>query len=370
MHFSFSPASRLSIAFTESESAISSNLRVFHLMADEIPKLNCLANALGAARPYTGTIAGLGTGRTAEVWLGTGRVTRGNGAFTLQNAATGPSDLISWMRAAGTIERFIVRRDIDLAGGGALTPIDFAAVEAGVPRQNLVTVAGQGTAGALIRTSYQLITRGTTATLPASVLNGTMTLASLPIGLQLASDFYVVGASIVNGSVGFGEGRNVSVRFSAPVDRTLFLGPSLPQPATDFVGAEGPTTARLSLPVQSEYAARADAIISQFFNNYSMGISMTMTRAFRGSASSWNFETPDPADLNMNATRLDPTGPATWATYASSGDYSGLYLGSLSSELTVREAYTSGTVGSAPAGAIGIERTRDILAAAGLARIR
>jgi hypothetical protein len=263
------------------------------------------------------------------------------------------------MRVAGTVERFIVRRDIDL-DGAALAPIDFAATEGGAPRTSTVTITGTGTAGATIRPSYQLVTRGTIATLPSSASSGTMTIASLPIDLQLPSDFYVIGASIFGSGTGFGEGRSVSVRFSAPVDRTLAFGSQLAAATTEFVGAEAPTMVRLSFPVQSEYSARADATITQFLNSYSTAVTMTITRAFRGSAPTWDFETPDPAQLGVNGAKLDPTGPAVWSSYASSADYSSLFLGSLSSELTVREAFTSGTVGSAPAGGTGMLRIRTI----------
>src|ERR1041384_6583569 len=42
MNFSFSPPRRLSIALTESETALAASLRVFQLTSDELPKLNCL----------------------------------------------------------------------------------------------------------------------------------------------------------------------------------------------------------------------------------------------------------------------------------------------------------------------------------------
>jgi hypothetical protein len=341
--FSFTTQPRLTIAFTETDSPLRSDLRVFQLTADELPKLDCLPSTTGDTRTYTGTITGLTTGRAAQVGLGTAAATRGNGSFTLQNSALGASDLIALMRTGPTVEKFIVRRRLDLQSGAVLDPIDFTSAEAGAPRFSSAAIGGAGTAGVV--GPYRVVTRGTAIVVPVPVSNGVLSLASLPANLQTDSDFYVIGASASTfGAVS--EGRSVSVRFSTPADRLLALGPVLRTPAMAFTATAAPSSIRLTLPVQAEYAGRADMTVNQFSDGIFISVTMTMTAAYRGSAPEWNFVTPDPAAISERATRLDPAAATSWYAYAASGDFSSLFLGTSQADLTVREAFADGAVGS------------------------
>src|SRR4051812_25318874 len=138
--FSFPAPRRLTIAFTEGETSNTSQLRMFQLTADELQKLNCLPNTTGDTRTYSGSIAGLGTGRAAQIGLGTGLVTRGNGVFTIRNFGTGAADLVALTRAGLSVEKFIVRRDLDLETGAVISPLDFAGVESAAARFNTAAV--------------------------------------------------------------------------------------------------------------------------------------------------------------------------------------------------------------------------------------
>src|SRR4051812_16910634 len=158
--FSFPPPRRLSLALVQTESPVASSLRVFQISADEIPNLNCLPSSTGVTRVYTGTISGLPTGRNAQVWLGTGVTTRGNGSYTLQNVATGASDLVALMRTGtSVVEKVVVRRGVDLESGSVLTPIDFTSAEAVAPRTNTAFITGA--ASSSLSPFYGVLVNGT-----------------------------------------------------------------------------------------------------------------------------------------------------------------------------------------------------------------
>ena len=343
--FSFAVPRRLTIAFTETETSNASYLRMFQLTSDELSRLDCLASNSVSARIYTGTISGLTTGRIAQVGLGTGLISRGNGSYTMQNIAQGASDLVALMRVGTSVEKFIVRRDLDLQSGSVISPIDFAGTEAVAPRFNKATVSGAGTGG--IATLYRLITNGTNVGIAVPQSSGVLTLASLPAEHQKAGDFYVVGASTVTAGANVQQ-RSVAVRFGTPQDRVLALGPSLQLPTTVFTAATGPSSIRVTLPVQSEYGDRADVTLNQFANGNFLGVTMTMTRAYRGEASEWNFETPAPSALTSRSVKLDPSASTTWLVYATSGDFTSPFAGASAPEITVREAYLDGAVSGGP----------------------
>jgi hypothetical protein len=343
--FSFAVPRRLTIAFTETETSNASHLRMFQLTSAELSRLDCLTTSGASARIYTGTIAGLATGRVAQVGLGTGLISRGNGSYTMQNLAQGASDLVALMRVGTSVEKFIVRRDLDLQSGSVISPIDFAGSEPVAPRVNKATVSGAGAGG--IATLYRLITNGTNVGIAVPQSSGVLTLASLPAENQKDGDFYVVGASTRTGGVNV-QRRSVVVRFGTPQDRVLSLGPSLQVPTTAFTAATGPSSIRVTLPVQSEYGDRVDVTLNQFTDGNFLGVTMTMTRAYRGEASEWNFETPAPLALTSRSVKFDPGASTTWLVYATSGDFTSPFTGVSSPEITVREAYLDGAVSGGP----------------------
>ena len=338
---------RLSLAFTVNE-LLSADVRMFQLTSDELHKLDCIpGNTTFPARASTGTIAGVTTGRSAQVTFGTGLVTRGNGAFTINNAIAGASDLVAVLRAGTTTaEKFIVRRNLDLPTGSALGPIDFTTTEAADPRVFSAAVVGGGDEP--IGATLRLITKNTNAGIPVSVVNGIMSLAVLPAAMQASSDYYVLGASVASSTGSFFESRLSAVRFAEPGNQTLVLGPVLAGPTSEFRRASGPTTTRFVLPVQSEYAERADISVLQSAPEDYRSVTMTMTRAYRGNASSWKFETPDPSALDWRGVQMNPAAPTTWIAYASSGDHFSLFLPSANPEFTVREAYRDGGIATGP----------------------
>ena len=341
--FTIPPYHRLSVAFTVNE-LLSDDLRMFQLTTGELTKLNCIPGTTSfPARSATGTIAGVTTGRSAQVTFGTGVVTRGNGAFTINNAITGGSDLVAVLRVgASTAEKFIVRRNLDLPTGSALDPIDFTSAEAGNPRVFSAAVAGAGNVS--IGSEFRLITKNTNAAIPVSIVNGVMSIATLPAAMQAVSDYYVLGAGVATPVGSFFETRLVYTRFAEPANQSMVLGPVLASPSAGFRQSTGPTTVRVTLPVQSEYAERADISVLQSANDDYRSVTMTMTGAYRGHASSWTFETPNPGLLDWRAARMNPAAPTSWTAYASSGDHFSLYLPAAAANFTIREAYRDGAL--------------------------
>ncbi|MDX2059616.1 MAG: hypothetical protein SFV24_17530 [Gemmatimonadales bacterium] len=156
--------------------------------------------------------------------------------FTLAGVPNGDRDLVAYRFATipAATDRIIVRRDLNIANGGTIPPLDFGAAEAVAPAAATMTIAGSVPGEAMLQEMYYLARsscdRGLmylTAALPTSPIFG------VPSGAQRPDDYHQIRISAATG----GSSRTVTQSFRALIDRTVTLGPSLGNPVVTLLGA-------------------------------------------------------------------------------------------------------------------------------------
>lgn len=226
-------------------------LSIYYATPAQLEQLLRVREATCGSKSATGLVAGLAETDTAEVslsssgysWLshdpGTPR------PFQLAGIWSGPQDLVAMARGADV--RYIIRTGVDLPDGAAITPLDFTSTEAIAGAHANITVTDVDgdesqvytTFGAIGRLSYgvPIATTTTYDAVPA---------ANLPAGR-------VQALSVADRNGPRSENRHADIFFREVVDRTVTLGPSLPDP-TITVRVDGPYAfPTVSLPAQPEY---------------------------------------------------------------------------------------------------------------------
>lgn len=187
-----------------------------------------------ATKSVTGTLAGVGAQDFANVFLGGGSaaVNLGQSAFTITNVADGTHDLVAWrydlLGTAGTPDRGLIRRDLNIANGGSVGTVDLAGSESFAAATAALTVNGAGAGEQVIHgMGYYTGAQCTYASL-YTALPGTataMTLRGVPADKQRATDFhqtFVTGTS-TNGS----SARTIQEWFHTFGARTVTLPSNL-----------------------------------------------------------------------------------------------------------------------------------------------
>ncbi len=309
-------------------------LSIYYATPAQLEQLLQLRASNCGSKTATGLVAGLAETDTAEVslpasgysWLshdpGTPR------PFQLAGIWTGPQDLVAMARGADV--RYIIRTGVDLPDGAAIAPLDFTSTEAIAGAHANITVTDVDgvesevytTFGAIGRLSYgvPIATTATYDAVPAS---------SLPVGR-------VQALSVADRDRPRSEYRHADFFFRDVVDRTVTLGPSLPEP-TVTVRVAGPYLfPTLTLPVQPEYGRWALASFNTGPDAERINEITVAAEYFGSLPSAWVITLPDLTSLPgfQPAWALRAGVPLTYSVVAGGGTRPwpfGFYPGSLMS---------------------------------------
>jgi hypothetical protein len=193
--------------------------------------------AATAGKTVNGSVVNLSALQSVLASLGgaTTSANAGTPAFQFTNVPAGPQDLVAYRSSftgPGAGDRLIIRRDLNVADGGSVAPLDFTAGEAFAPQGATLTVTGLGGGENLTHTMFystraECRTGALYSTVPAAG-GGPVTAFGVPAAQQRGTDFHSVQATAIAGSTAF---RTVLESFAAIGARTVALPTALPVPA-------------------------------------------------------------------------------------------------------------------------------------------
>lgn len=271
-------------------------------------------------KTVTGTVTGLGTTQSAFVTLGSAStVVTGatGGAFTLRNVPNGPQDLIATranLSTSGgplfTVDKVIIRRNLNPPDNSALAALDFGATEAFAPATANATVAGIGTDSAGLSVSYMTGNTSTFGTFAPFYSDFGLTSASatrlyygVPAANQVSGDLHALMAFAYPPGGSATSNRFAMQFFRTVADQTLTLGPALSTPTVTVAATAPYLRPRMQLPAQPQYNRLANVSYDQRAGTASSrDVTIIMTAGYIGSASTFDFQIPDLSGL----TGFDP----------------------------------------------------------------
>ena len=219
--------------------------------------------SVAGTKTINGTLANLGAGLSAKLYLGGSGVTRSvNGAFQIATVLDGSQDLVAYARstpAPGTGDRALLRRAQNLVTGGSLATVDMTGGESFAPVAATMSATGALT-GDTFAYSMEYFTGAGANGCQLAVLYGdnpagaTFTAYGFPAAQQVASDFHALAFSA--SEPGNSAVRTIIQYFHAMAATSVTLPAALPTPA--FTSLGGPyrrLRAAFTMPV--DYAGTA-----------------------------------------------------------------------------------------------------------------
>ena len=328
----------------------------------------CQVTAAGG-KTATGSVVGLGATDQATITLGgaTASVIGATGStFTLNNIPSGPRDLLATRASfsltnptAGlTVNRAVLRRNVNVASGGTIAPIDFGGAESFAPVTANVTIAGAGSDVAFPTVAYTTANGASGAFFSGigGLLGGTPSAtqqyAGVPTAQQASGDFHILSVIAFPGSVTSLDQTNfrfAGVYFRAVSDRTVTLGPSLTAPTVSLAATTPYPRPRVQLTRQAEYG---DAVTTTFSQAGAAprSVAMTVLASYTGGAN-WDVTFPD----LTAAQGFDPTwalrpGVATnWTVSAAGGNIATIAGGQPAEGSTFRASTRAGVLAASAA---------------------
>lgn len=198
------------------------------------PLLVCGAPGI---KTINGTLANLGAGLAAKVYLGGSGVTRNaNGAFQLTAVPDGNLDLVAYQRnvaSPGIGDRMLLRRGQNIATDGTLGMVDLTGTESFVPVPATMTAIG-ATAGESVGYSMEYFTGSGLNGCQLAVLYGdnpagpAFTAYGVPPAQQVAGDFHAIAFNASENATG--AVRTIIQYFHTMTATTVMLPSALPVP--------------------------------------------------------------------------------------------------------------------------------------------
>ena len=220
------------------------------------------SGAAGAGKTVTAAVAGTSTGDIVLGSLGTSAGVFSATSLTFSNVPNGNVDLVtgrSVLTISGTsfslnLAKMIIRRNLNPAGGSALTTVDFGASEAFAPVTKNLTITNLGTDVSALLGIY-FTTNNTFATYFTDFTGGgaTRTYPGVPAANQATGDLHILAIVALPSLTGTTPQREALFAFHTAVDQTFALGPALSTPTVSTLTATGYARLRAAINVQSQY---------------------------------------------------------------------------------------------------------------------
>lgn len=290
--FEFSLSSGMGgIAFVTADNG-ASDLTVYYGTADELTLMGSgQCEGSGLVKTLNGSVAGLGA--TDQTWISMGgAATSVFGAtgtnFTLEGVQDGPTDLfasrvlstVSGSDVTFDVDKFILRRDLNLADGATIPVLDFGAAEAFDPVFHTVTLANTGSDLTYLTTGY--FTDNGAASAFFSGVPGTGTMleyAGIPASRQEAGDLHLLTAFAVPDAQNVMETRAVLEMFNVAEDKTLTMGPVLGSVSAQTLATTPYARLELEYIIQPQY----DRYWIASFSQSDRSVNITATADYVGS---------------------------------------------------------------------------------------
>jgi hypothetical protein len=276
-------------------------------------------------RTATGQMTGLGSNDLTYVTVGTTQSgTLGSAPFSLASLPTGNLDVVAVrtslnQQADQMPSRFLVRRGINPASGGAIAPIDFNAAEAVAPAT--ATWTYNGTNGDAFSILEYFATAGGTAGVllgPPGIDRATTsrTIYGVPTAQTINGDLHAVIATVASSDLTIRATRQVIAYNRSIANRTLTFGPALPTPTVTTVAGTAPGRVRAQGTLPNEYNSGVSMDLEQ--TGVDRSVTIHTTRGFLGSGNAYDIQVPDLTGVVGWDTRF-PMRTGVSATYWVSG---------------------------------------------------
>ena len=274
--------------------------------------------------------------------------------FQLENVPEGPLDLIATRSplAEFTVDKIIIRRDLNVPEGGTLDPLDFESSEAFEPEQADLTINNIGAEEAFALVSYGSASTFFGSTIlflsPASD-EATRTYFGIPAEQQAADELHTLMVAASPAVENPDRGRFAIQYFRSATARSFTLGPNLSAPDITTLGTTPYLRLRAVIARQAEYDQLADISYSQgaFGTAGSRTASVSMTAGYAGAAA-FDLAIPDLSGVEgFDANWGLKAGVATsWEASAVGGSFLFGFLGQRPTDgTTIQFASREGTVG-------------------------
>lgn len=295
--FSFAATDRLTVAFVYASST-QTELNVFNATRGELAAST--DRDCAGTKSLSGSIAGLSTGQSARIVMGTSSASLGtNGTFSLSNVSDRALDLLA-IRGTSTgndftPDRVILRRSLNPANGSTLPGLDFSA-EGVAPASNTLTLTGTlaGETAEMQNTFWSATS--TVAPLQTLTLSGASNaLYAVPAPQQVAGDvheLYVDSYAQTTSSI---TGHSYVEYYGAPADKTAALGPAVTSPTLNTIATSPYARMRGRVDAQAEYNT---SVRFGFFQQPNTGpqrfVTMGTSAGYVGSTpTQWDLVMPD-----------------------------------------------------------------------------
>ncbi|MGH7637635.1 MAG: hypothetical protein ACREOK_08275 [Gemmatimonadaceae bacterium] len=298
--YTFQATDRVAIAYVFGAGQ-GSLLIVEHLTRAELDALADLD--CGGTRSYTGSVAGLSAGQSALVSMGSvgpELVDAGNSGFELSNLNEAMLDLVATrgiLTEVGpdqffTPDRVILRRDIDLPSGSSIPVLDFTASESFAPATTTLTIAGtQAGEQLILQHLFETATTDVGFLQLSGPTGSTTTLSSVPADKLVSTDLHELLVQAFQ-STGL-AGRLLIDYATAPMDRTVTLGPPIAAPSVTTLTTAPYVRLRATVPVQAEYPGMMQVTLRQFTLGGQNRVILAVTAGYLAGAATWDITVPE-----------------------------------------------------------------------------
>ncbi|WP_411281447.1 beta strand repeat-containing protein [Gemmatimonas sp.] len=292
--------------------------------------LECVNNR--ATKSLTGSFAGLGSGQTGTVNVGSSLASAAFPTTTFSvNADDGSTDLLAFRTTqtfGGTsvaivADRAVLRRDVNYAANSAIPVIDFSGAESFPVQTAQFTVNGGGSDLVQVYANFQSVNGSFSGFAFGALFGGASpyTVYGIPLARTRPGDLHmaIALASTVSGS-DVTQTRLAAQYNRELANRTLTIGPSLTSPTISVAATTPYARLKSRGNWQAEYA---DGVGAGFTQSAGSPRSWTMSasRGYFGASAEYELELPDFSGVAGfdNSWGLRTGVATTWTTNALGG---------------------------------------------------
>jgi len=237
-------------------------------------------------KTVSGSVLNVPDGSYATAGIGYANTIVSGTDFTLEEVPDGPREVVATRAKANgdRVEKYILRRGVNISDGGSMAPLDFANDEAFEPVSANLTVSGLGTTVANVGSAFFGVQRTQTLNgfMARKVTNETIKYDAIPADKMLVNEVQLLYAGVSTAP----EALETGIYFRTTDDLSLAFGPSLSEPTFSIVGSQPYLRPRAQLPVQAEYTGELDLY-------YVQDHATAFILETAGHASNWDVALPD-----------------------------------------------------------------------------